>query len=122
MISRDEFERVVEEVVDGIPEPFARHLAGVEIVIEDEPDAATLREMGLDPRRDTLFGLYDGVPLDERSHDHVWLPDRITIYYRPLVRSFRSRRRIREEIRRTVVHEVGHFFGMDDDEIEALGY
>lgn len=122
MISRDEFERVVEEVVDGIPEPFARHLAGVEIVIEDEPDAATLREMGLDPRRDTLFGLYDGVPLDERSHDHAWLPDRITIYYRPLVRSFRSRRRIREEIRRTVVHEVGHFFGMDDDEIEALGY
>lgn len=121
-MNRADFELVVEEVLDDIPEPFARHLANVEILIEDTPDAALLREMGLDPRRDTLFGLYDGVPLDERGIDHAGLPDRITLFYRPLVRSFRSPRRIRDEIRKTILHEVGHFFGMDDEEIEALGY
>lgn len=121
-MNRAAFERVVGEVLDTIPEPFARHLANVEVVIEDEPDSELLREMGLDPREDTLFGLYDGVPLDERGIDHSWLPDRITLFYRPLTRSFRSPRRIRDEIRKTVLHEVGHFFGMDDAEIEDLGY
>jgi len=121
-MNRAEFEAVVEEVLDGLPEEYARRLGNVEILIEDAPTAETLREMGLDPRRDTLFGCYDGVPLGERGIDNAFLPDRITLFYRPLVRSFRSPRRIREEIRKTVVHEIAHHFGMDDDEIEDLGY
>ncbi len=121
-MTRTEFEESVEQVLADLPEAYARRLDNVEVLIEDAPSAATLREMGLDPRRDTLFGLYDGVPLGERSIEDTWLPDRITLFYKPLVRSFRSPRRIREEIRKTVLHEIAHFFGMDDEEIEDLGY
>ncbi len=70
-----------------------------------------------------IFGLYEGSPLSERPHDFAMaLPDRITLFYRPLVGAFGGPAEIREEIRRTVVHEVAHFVGLDDDEIELLGY
>lgn len=121
-MDRKTFERIVEEELAELPERFARHLANVQVLIEDEPTAQTLRASGLDPRLDTLFGLYEGVPLAERSFDEVWLPDRITLYYRPLVRTFRTPRRIRREIRLTLLHEIAHFFGMEEDEIEDLGY
>jgi predicted Zn-dependent protease with MMP-like domain len=122
-MDRERFRLLVIEAIEEIPEPFRSHLATVEVVIEDEPDEALLRDMGLDPRRDTLFGLYDGVPVGERGLDDApRLPDRIAIYYRPLVREFRTPGAIRREIRKTVIHEVGHVFGLDDDEIEAEGY
>ena len=120
---RERFRELVAEALDEIPEPFRDHLAAVEVVIEDEPSAGVLREMGLDPRRDSLYGLYEGTPLSERSvADTPVLPDRITIYQRPLVREFRTPAAIRREIRKTVVHELGHVFGLDDDDIEAEGY
>lgn len=120
---RDRFHELVAEALDEIPDPFRGHLDTVEVVVEDEPTAAVLREMGLDPRRDTIYGLYEGTPLNERSvDDTLRLPDRITIYRRPLVRDFRTPTAIRREIRKTVVHELGHVFGLDDDDIEAEGY
>jgi predicted Zn-dependent protease with MMP-like domain len=122
-MDRERFQELVGEALDGIPEPFCRHLEAVQVVIEDEPSASMLREMGLHPRRDTLFGLYEGTPLSERTGgEALVLPDRITIFYRPLVRTFRTPAAIRREIRKTVVHELGHFFGLEDDEIEAEGY
>lgn len=122
-MDRDCFQRLVAEALDEIPEPFRAHLDAVHVVVEDEPAATTLREMGLDPRRDTLFGLYEGIPLAERSiADVLTLPDRITIFRRPLVRAFRTPGAIRREIRKTVVHELGHLFGLDDEAIEADGY
>ena len=122
-MDRAKFHALVVAAIDEIPEPFRQHLANVEVVVEDEPSAELLRELGLDPRRDTIYGLYDGVPVDERGGDDaLLLPDRIAIYYRPLVRDFRTPHAIRREIRTTIIHEVGHVFGLDDDEIEAEGY
>jgi predicted Zn-dependent protease with MMP-like domain len=122
-MDRDRFRALVVAALDEIPEPFRSYLDDVEVVVEDEPDDEVLRDMGLDPRRDTIFGLYEGVPVNERGLDEgLRLPDRIAIYYRPLVREFRTPGAIRREIRKTIIHEVGHVFGLDDDEIEAEGY
>lgn len=121
-MTRERFRTLVAEALDEIPEPFQSRLAGVEVVVEDEPSSELLRDMGFDPRRDTLFGLYDGVPLDERGAETLPLPDRIIIYYRPLVREFRRPEAIRREVRKTVIHEIGHFFGLDDDDIAGEGY
>jgi predicted Zn-dependent protease with MMP-like domain len=122
-MDRAKFHAVVVAAIDEIPEPFRSHLENVEVVVEDEPSPEILREMGLDPRRDTIYGLYEGVPVDERAlGDAPLLPDRIAIYYRPPVHDFRTPGAIRREIRKTIIHEVGHVFGLDDDEIEAEGY
>lgn len=122
-MTRERFRALVVDALDDIPEPFRRRLDNVEIVVEDEPAPAVLRELGLDPRRDVLFGLYEGVPPSQRSWlDAPPLPDRIAIYYRPLVREFRTPGAIRREIRKTIIHEVGHHFGLDDADIEAEGY
>jgi predicted Zn-dependent protease with MMP-like domain len=122
-MDRARFHELVAAALDEIPEPFSRHLENVQVVVEDEPGADVLRDMGMDPRRDTLYGLYEGVPVTERSFDEgLTLPDRITIFFRPLVRDYRTPGAIRREIRKTVIHEIGHFFGLEDDEIEAEGY
>ena len=120
---RERFRELVAEALDEIPEPFREHLESVEVVVEDDPSDEVLRDMGLDPQRDTIYGLYEGTPLSERSvDDSLRLPDRITIYRRPLVHEFRTPVAIRREIRKTVVHELGHVFGLEDDDIEAEGY
>lgn len=122
-MDRTRFHALVAEALDEIPEPFCRRLDNVEVVIEDEPADAVLRDMGMDPRRDTLYGLYEGTPVTERGFDDaLCLPDRIVIYFRPLVRDFRTPGAIRREIRKTVIHELGHFFGLEDEEIEGEGY
>ena len=122
-VSPGEFERLVAEALDGIPEEFARYLENVAVVIEDAPSRARLRAEGLDPKYDTLYGLYEGVPLDERPHDFAGhAPDRITIFRAPLLEDCRSRDELREEVRTTVVHEIAHFFGLDDDHVRRLGY
>ena len=122
-MDRRRFEELVEEAVAEIPELFQAYLENVEIVIESDPSPSLLREMGLDPRRDSLFGLYQGVPLTERgANDSMLLPDRITIFYRPLVRSFTTPGAICREIRRTVIHEIGHFFGLDEEQIQENGF
>lgn len=106
-----EFEALVAEALDGIPEEFARYLENVSVLVEDEPEDD-----------EDLYGLYDGVPLSERTHDFAAPPDRIIIYRGPLVRDFRSRRAIRHQIRVTIVHEIAHFFGLDERRIRRLGY
>jgi predicted Zn-dependent protease with MMP-like domain len=119
---RAELEQLVAEALDGIPDEFARHLHNVAVVIEDEPPAALLESLGLDPERDTLYGLYQGTPLPERGHDHTALPDRIIVFAGPLVRDCHSPAVLRREIRATVVHEIAHFFGLDERHIRRLGY
>jgi predicted Zn-dependent protease with MMP-like domain len=121
-MNRGEFRRLVREALDGIPEEFARHLHNVAVVVEDEPSPTQLRSAGLDPRRDTLYGLYQGVPLPQRGHDFAALPDRITIFRRPLEQACRTRAALRREIQVTVVHEIAHFFGIDDERVRELGY
>jgi predicted Zn-dependent protease with MMP-like domain len=122
-MNRSEFETCVEEELDRLPEAFADRLDNVQVVIEDVPAPALLRSLGLHPGRDTLFGFYDGVPLSERSfNEGGLLPDRIVLFYKPLVKAFRTPRRIRRQIRFTLIHEIAHFLGMDDEEIDDLGY
>ena len=78
---------------------------------------------GLDPRNDTLYGLYEGIPLPERSVlNSFMLPDKITIFAEPLLRDFPNPSELREQIRITVLHEIAHYFGIEEEEIEELGY
>ena len=118
-----DFEALVESALAGIPPAFAPYLANVTILVAEEPSAALLHRMGLDPHRDSLFGVYQGVPLSKRSHDHGnTLPDHITIFRGPLVRAYRTPEALTAQVRRTVVHEIAHFFGLDEHRIRRLGY
>ena len=123
IVTREEFEDLVREAIDELPEEFAKRLDNVEVVVEEEPEPELLRSMGMDPRRDTLFGLYQGMPLHRRGDSYGGvLPDKITIFYRPLLRACRTPDRIRQQVRTTVIHEIGHFFGLNDKAIRDLGY
>lgn len=122
-VDRNTFEALVAEAIDELPEEFMRYLENVQVIVEDEPSPELLRSLRMSAHRDTLFGLYQGVPLSRRG---AWfgnhLPDRITIFYRPLVRRFFTSERIRHEVQKTVIHEVAHFFGLDEPAIRRLGY
>ena len=102
-MERAEFERLVVEALDGIPDEFARYLENVTVVIEDEPSAELLRSLGLDPGRETLYGLYQGTPLPGRRYDHVGLPDHVAIFAGPLMRQYPTAGDLRRQVRRTVV-------------------
>jgi predicted Zn-dependent protease with MMP-like domain len=110
----EEFEEAVGEALDLIPEELARLMTNVAVLIDDEPP----------PAEPGLLGLYEGVPLTER--DGWWdagsLPDRITIFKGPLTRLCTGREELRDEIAVTVVHEVAHHFGIDDDRLHELGW
>jgi predicted Zn-dependent protease with MMP-like domain len=115
-LSRAAFEKLVAEAIDGLPERFAELLENVAVVVEEEPDPAVLQEMGMEEDEE-LMGLYLGVPLTERDSQYQSLPDRVAIYRGPVLRCCGSRREIVREVRDTVVHELGHFFGLDDHEM-----
>ena len=122
-MNHDELREEVARVLDKLPRRFRRQLRNLEIVVEDKADPEVLLSVGLDPRHDTLYGLYQGVPLPERSSFYLpILPDKITIFSQPLLRDFSDPESLREQIRTTVLHEIAHYFGMDDDEIDKLGY
>jgi predicted Zn-dependent protease with MMP-like domain len=122
-LNHDQLRKEVTLVVDRLPRRFRDQLRNVEFVVEERPSLALLRAEGLDPRRDTLYGIYQGIPLPERSAlDPPLLPDKITIFAEPLLQDFPDPGDLREEIRLTVLHEIAHYFGMDEDEVEKLGY
>jgi predicted Zn-dependent protease with MMP-like domain len=117
-MSRDEFERVVARALDDLPGEIAELLDNVAVVVEDEPTDEELADVGLDPSTDTLFGLYHGTALTDRTADFAMaLPDRIVIYRRPLLAECDDRIELVNEIRDTVVHEVGHHFGLDEEDL-----
>lgn len=113
----------VIRVLNQLPDEFNSRLHNVEIVIEKRAGKRQLEAFGLDPKSDALYGVYEGTPLSERSaFDPPLLPDRITIFSEPLRRDFPDPDELRNQIRLTVLHEIAHFFGMDEEEIEKLGY
>jgi predicted Zn-dependent protease with MMP-like domain len=121
-MNRKEFTQLVTEVLDTLPDEFATRLQNVEVVVVDEPTRAQLRSVGLDPKRDTLFGLYEGTPLPERGEGHAVLPDKISIFYLPIIETCDTPSEIRDEIRTTILHEVAHVFGIGDDDLDQWGY
>ncbi|MFN2389505.1 MAG: metallopeptidase family protein [Actinomycetota bacterium] len=114
------FEDLVAEALDSLPEEIAAAMQNVEVVVEDDPPREML--VTLEPGT-SLLGLYHGVPLTERgvSYDGM-LPDKISIYRRPILRSARTAEKIKEQVRRTVIHEIAHHFGIDDDRLDELGW
>jgi predicted Zn-dependent protease with MMP-like domain len=118
-----EIKKEVGRVIERLPRSFRERLLNVEFVVEERPSIELLRAEGLDPRHDTLYGIYQGIPLPDRSSlDPPLLPDKITIFAQPLLEDFPDPEELREEIRLTVLHEIAHYFGMDEEEIEDLGY
>lgn len=113
------FERLVQQALEDLPDEFAERLENVAVVVEEEPDPEELEEMGLDPQQDAdeLFGLYQGVPLIERESSYSALPDRIVIYRGPILRACDSPQEVVREVKLTVIHELGHHFGLSDEEM-----
>ncbi len=118
-MGREDFERVVIEALDNLPDDLARAIENVAVTVEDEPSDDDIRSTGLDPDHDTLLGLYQGVPLPERGPSSYGpdLPDRIVVYRLPLLDACRNRRELLREIRDTVIHELGHYFGLPEEEL-----
>jgi predicted Zn-dependent protease with MMP-like domain len=113
-MTREVFTRLVEEALLDIPRRFRAAMKNVAVVVEDEPPPHVLEEMEIDPD-DTLFGLYQGVPLPERSWAYGNnLPDRISIYQGPIVEACADDEEIRDCVAETVIHEFGHYFGMSE--------
>ena len=119
-MNREEFESAVAEALDSLPLEFAELMSNVAIQVHEAPDRETLLDLDLDPKRDPLFGLYTGVPLDERGgwYGNV-LPDVIVLYRQPLLSACRNRQSLIHQIQLTLLHEIGHHFGFSEEEMAA---
>ncbi len=121
-ISRRRFEQLVADALRGIPPDLRGALDNIEVVVDDWPTEEHLADAGMEPD-DVLFGLYHGTPLPDRSPMLPYtLPDVITIFQGPIEEECDTEDEIREEIRRTVVHEIAHYFGFDEERLAELGY
>ena len=118
-LSRQEFIRLVRQAYDHVPPGVRKALRNVDVAVEEWPD---LKGLGLAQDESSLFGLYTGVPLTEREGGQPLLPDRIVIYRQPILRSCATRDEAVREIRVTLMHEVGHYLGMGEDDLHRLGY
>ena len=119
-MTREAFTRLVEEALTEIPRRFRQEMRNVAIVVEDEPPPHVLEEMEVEPG-DSLFGLYQGIPLPERGWSHGnALPDRISIYQRPIEDACEDHEDIIVCVAETVIHEFGHYFGLSEEEIEEI--
>lgn len=119
---RAAFEKMVEEILDELPEEFAEKIENVEFVVEARPDPETRRKFRLDDHS-TLLGYYQGVPLKYRSP--TWysgvLPDRIVIFQETIEASVSKRGNLRDAVRRTILHEIAHYFGISDKRLREIG-
>ncbi len=119
-MQRVEFEMLVERALMSVPDWFREKLENIEIMVEQEPPGHLLREMEIG-RRETLLGLYQGIPLSKRGfyYGNV-LPDRIVLYMGPILRLGGSQEEIEARVREVVIHEIGHYFGLSDAELRVL--
>jgi len=122
-LDQKEIRQEAARVLARLPKEFQSRLHNVEIVVEKRPRKSQLKALALNPERDVLYGLYEGTPLSERSAlNPPLLPDKITIFSEPLTRDFPDPGELRNQIRLTLLHEIAHYFGMDEEEIDDLGY
>jgi predicted Zn-dependent protease with MMP-like domain len=119
-MTRARFEQLVQDALASIPSRFRKAIHNVAIVVEDEPSADVLEEMEIEPP-DTLFGLYQGTPLTERRWDYGnTLPDRVTLFQGPIERESEDEVDAVIAIGETLIHELGHYFGLSEEEIEEI--
>ena len=119
-MQRNAFERLVADALASLPRRFRDAMQNLVIVVEDEPAAALLREMEIEPP-DTLLGLYQGTPLTERGWGYGnALPDRILIFQGPHERDAEDEDDLVASIGETLIHEIGHYFGLSEDEIQEI--
>lgn len=122
-MTRREFERIVEEAVRTLPEEFRSRIENVHIKVAESPNRRQSRGEPDGGREPSLYGLYEGTPRSERGPDDLpLLPDRITIFKRAIERDHKTRPELVKCIQETVLHELGHYFGLDDTQLDALGF
>jgi predicted Zn-dependent protease with MMP-like domain len=119
-LSRDDFEKLVSKALQDLPKKFRDRLENIVVVVEEAPSKEIMRQLGLKSPLG-LLGLYRGVPLKHRGfrYGNV-LPDQIVIYHRPIEALARTRQELLRQIRRTVMHEIGHFFGLTEFDLRAI--
>ena len=124
----EEFETVVQQALDELPRRFTEALDNVGIALQDEPDADQLADADLgtcDEGTGELLGLYEGLPLTERGDDYgmgaMDVPDVITVFQGPHERAFSTRAEMVAEVKKTLMHELGHYFGLDEDALDRIG-
>jgi predicted Zn-dependent protease with MMP-like domain len=123
-VEREEFEKAAQEVFDTLPAPFRDAIDNVHIVIEERPSRGTGLKVGYRPGT-LLLGLYEGVPLTKRGTSYGMygvVPDKITLYRENIRAVARGDEEVRGVIRDTLIHEIGHYFGMSEKQIRAAGY
>jgi predicted Zn-dependent protease with MMP-like domain len=119
-MQRGQFEKYVAEALASIPQRFRKAMQNIAIVVEDEPSRELLEEMDIEPP-DTLLGLYQGTPLTERHWGYGnTLPDRVLIFQGPHERSAEDEDDLIVAIAETLIHEIGHYFGLSEEEIEEI--
>jgi len=119
-MTREKFEQLVAEAITLIPRRFRREMKNIAIIVDDEPSDELLEEMEIEPP-DSLYGLYQGTPLPERSA--TWgntLPDCVTLFQKPIEEDCEDDDDIRMVIGETLIHEIGHYFGLSEEEIEEI--
>lgn len=119
-LTREEFEKIVVSALKGLPKSIRNQIKNVAVVIEDQAPSELLDELGLRSPNE-LLGLYQGVPLDRRGfyYGNV-LPDKITLFQHPIESCCNTREQIEEKIQQVVIHEVGHYFGLDEERLRGI--
>jgi predicted Zn-dependent protease with MMP-like domain len=118
-VANDEFEKLVSEGIDAIPSLYQEHLQNVAFIVEDEPSGQQRVQLHLYPN-ETLFGLYEGVPLPRRNGGTKLLPDKISIFKNPMLRVCNDMVQLKELVNHTIWHEVAHYYGLDHKRIHEL--
>lgn len=115
-MNKREFEIVVQKALDGLPEEFSKNLENIEITIEDKPKFSRAKNF-------ILLGLYQGIPLGKRGHYYAGvLPDKITLYQKNIETICKDEQEMITQIRLTLLHEIGHYFGISERKLRELGY
>jgi predicted Zn-dependent protease with MMP-like domain len=119
-VTRRQFEALVEKAMRKLPKAFKEKIKNVAVVVEDWADDETLAEMGIEPP-DTLYGLYRGIDITRRDSGYGnVLPDTVTIYQGPIEEDCDDEEEMADLVRETVIHEIGHYFGLDDDTMHRI--
>ncbi len=124
MMTKEEFEAIVQEVFDMLPGNITERIENVHIVVEDYPHEATVKKMKLSSKF-MLLGLYEGIPLNQRGTGYgmsATIPDKVTLYKRNIEDVTKSHEELREKIREVLIHELGHYHGMNEQQVRDAGY